>query len=102
MSIQEIAQKLTKGEIRIRQINHISIAEMVNDNNGKTSPSKFCGVLISVVSTLTFAYSVMIKYGEGISQSVLVIGIGTALIATNKIVNGKNESTTNTTDAPSI
>lgn len=66
-----------------------SWAEMFNDNTGKTCVSSFAGLIVTLIGAGTFAYTTIIKSLELTTQSVIVIGIGAALLGVNKVMNGK-------------
>jgi hypothetical protein len=67
-------------------INKFSFAQLTSNNNGKTSGSGTMGVLISAVGTLCFILGCIDKVfinqnTDVITQSIVFVGIGTALLA---------------------
>jgi sulfite exporter TauE/SafE len=84
---------------QLGDMNRFSIKELFSDNSGKTSASSFVGVIVTLVGTSIFAYCSIIKNLELVSQAVMVIGLGAALLGVNKVMNGKPISeTTEVTD----
>jgi hypothetical protein len=72
-----------------KAIERFSIAQMTSNESGKTSASGTMGVLICLIGTLCFALGcVGVIYGhdtsEIITQSIVVIGTGAALLGYRK------------------
>lgn len=65
-------------------INKFNWKQMLSDNSGKTSASSVCGVLTCFVASIVFAYASFTHYELGISQSVIMAGIGSALLGVHK------------------
>lgn len=63
--------------------------EMLSDNTGKTSASSTMGVLVTVVSTLIFAFASITKNMILVEHATTVIMTGAALLGVNKVMNGK-------------
>ena len=74
---------------KLGDMKKFSFGELTSDITGKTSPSAFVGMIISLVGCSVFVYASIIKQLEFVSQAVVVIGLGTGLLATNKVMNGK-------------
>jgi len=65
-------------------IKKFNIQEIFNDNSGKTSSTSTSGFITVVLSVICFAYSCFTKYEVGITNSVVMVGIGSALLGVNK------------------
>lgn len=74
---------------KLGEMGSFSWKEMFSDNTGKTSGSSFTGVIVTLVGTGIFAYTSIIKSLELVTQAVIVIGLGAALLGVNKVMNGK-------------
>lgn len=70
-------------------VSKFSLAECFSNDTGKTSGSALCGVFICFVGAITFAFGCFIKNTEIITNSVIVIGSGSALLGIRKIINNK-------------
>ncbi len=65
-------------------ISKFNIQEIFSDNSGKSSASSFGGVITVVLSVITFTYACFSHYEMAITQSVIMAGIGSALLGVNK------------------
>jgi len=74
-------------------ISKFSFSEMCSNNDGKTSGSGTMGILVTTIAILCFAYGVIIKNSEIITQSSFIVGIGSGLLLGRKFVNGKSVDT---------
>lgn len=74
---------------KLGDMRKFSWKELCSDNTGKTSPSAFSGVIVTLVGTLVFAFTAIIKNVELATQAVMVVGLGAALLGVNKVINGK-------------
>jgi hypothetical protein len=75
-----------KQGIMKHDINKFSFAQLTSNNNGKTSGSGTMGVLITTIGTLCFILGCIDKVfinqdTDVITQSIVFVGIGTALLA---------------------
>lgn len=90
----------------LSDISKFSWAELFSNDNGKTSGTAFCGIIISMVGTLCFFLGCIDKMWfshsiDIITQSIVLVGIGAALLGVRKVVGSKTTTDTSTTDAPS-
>lgn len=65
-------------------INRFSWKQALSDNSGKTSASSIGGILLVFISSIVFGYASFTKYELGITQSVIMAGIGSALLGVHK------------------
>jgi len=70
-----------------------SWAELFSNNSGKTSGSGFVGVIVSLVGTLCFLMGCLDKMFftnsiDIITQSIILVGIGTTLLGVRKVISG--------------
>lgn len=87
-------------------ISKFSFSELFSNNSGKTSASAFSGVFLCLTGGTAFIYGCILKNSEIITNSVMVITIGSTLIFGRKIIDGKlpiqnaeqSEGTDNSTD----
>jgi hypothetical protein len=71
-------------------ISKFSFAELCSNNSGKTSAASTSGIYLILLAGITFAYGIYTKDSIAITNSVLVLGMGTSLILGKKIMDGKN------------
>jgi hypothetical protein len=76
-----------------------SWAELFSNNSGKTSGSGFVGVIVSLVGTLCFLMGCLDKMFftnsiDIITQSIILVGIGTTLLGVRKIISGEKPNET--------
>ena len=74
--------------------NKFSFTEMFSNENGKTSGTAFCGVIICIVGTITFFLGCIDKMWvthtvDVISQSIVFVGIGATLMGVRKVFDIK-------------
>ena len=62
-----------------------SWSEMMSNKTGKTSASGFTGVITILSGCLAFLYGAFLNHAEVLNQSVMVIGLGSALLGVRKI-----------------
>ncbi len=72
-----------------------SLGELFSNESGKTSATAFCGVIICISGTLTFVLGCIDKMWitntiDVITQSIMFVGIGAALMGVRKVVDSKN------------
>jgi hypothetical protein len=70
-----------------------SWSELVSNESGKTSASGFTGVITILVGCLTFLWGCFFNHKEILDQSVMVIGLGSALLGVRKIKKDNNSLT---------
>jgi len=75
-------------------ISKFSWAEMFSNDNGKTSGTAFCGIIISLVGTLCFFLGCIDKMWinksiDIITQSITLVLIGASLMGLKKWVGNK-------------
>ena len=78
----------------ISDVSKFSWAELFSNDNGKTSGTGFCGVVICVVGTLCFLLGCIDKMWithtiDVITQSIVFVGIGATLMGFRKAANNK-------------
>lgn len=86
----------------LSNISKFSWAELFSNDNGKTSGTAFCGIIICMVGTLCFFLGCIDKIWftnsiDIITQSIVLVGIGAALLGVRKVVGSKTPSYTNET-----
>ena len=74
--------------------NKFSFTEMFSNENGKTSGTAFCGVIICIVGTITFLMGCVDKMWithsiDVITQSIVFVGIGATLMGVRKVFDTK-------------
>lgn len=62
-------------------------AELFSNRDGKTSGSGTMGILVTTIAIIAFAYGCIIKDYNIINQSVVVIGMGAALLGVRKFID---------------
>jgi hypothetical protein len=79
---------------------------LFSNDNGKTSGTAFVGIIICLVGSLCFLLGCIDKMWVSkdidiITQSIVFVGIGAALMGVRKVVGQKsNDSTSTTTEQP--
>jgi len=87
-------------------ISKFSWSELFNNDSGKTSGTAFVGIIICLVGSLCFLLGCIDKMWVSkdidiITQSIVFVGIGAALMGVRKVVGQKsNDSTSTTTEQP--
>ena len=89
----------------LSNISKFSWAEMFSNDSGKTSGTAFCGIIICLVGSLCFLLGCIDKMWVShsidiISQSIIFVGIGAALMGVRKVVGQKSNDSTSTTEQP--
>lgn len=79
----------------LSNISKFSWAELFSNDNGKTSGTAFCGIIICMVGTLCFFLGCIDKMWVSksidiITQSIVLVGIGATLLGVRKVVGGKS------------
>jgi hypothetical protein len=82
----------------ISDVSKFSWAELFSNDNGKTSGTGFCGVVICVVGTICFFLGCIDKMWithtiDVITQSIVFVGIGATLMGFRKVANNKAAET---------
>jgi hypothetical protein len=62
-----------------------SWSEMVSNETGKTSASGFSGVITILSGCLAFLWGSFFNHAEVLNSSVMVIGLGSALLGVRKV-----------------
>lgn len=80
-------------------ISRFSWAEMFSNDNGKTSGTAFCGIIISLVGTVCFFLGCIDKMWinksiDIITQSITLVLIGASLMGLKKWVGKPSEDAT--------
>ena len=78
----------------LSNISKFSWAELFSNDNGKTSGTAFCGIIICMVGALCFLLGCIDKMWlsksiDIITQSIVLVGIGATLLGVRKVVGGK-------------
>jgi hypothetical protein len=78
----------------LSNISKFSWAELFSNDNGKTSGTAFVGIVVSLVGTLCFFLGCVDKMWvthsiDVITQSIVLVGIGAALLGVRKVIGGK-------------
>jgi len=78
-------------------ISKFSWAELFSNDNGKTSGTAFCGIVICLSGTFCFVLGCIDKMFltssiDIITQSILFVGIGAGLLGVRKVVGSKSSS----------
>jgi hypothetical protein len=73
------------------KINKFNIAELFNNNNGKTSATAFCGILTTIIGLIGFLIGCYTANANILTNSILVLGSGTTLLGIRKVVNNKDK-----------
>jgi hypothetical protein len=90
----------------LSNISKFSWPELFSNDNGKTSGTAFVGIIICLVGSLCFLLGCIDKMWVSkdidiITQSIVFVGIGAALMGVRKVVGQKsNDSTSTTTEQP--
>jgi len=90
----------------LSNISKFSWSELFNNDSGKTSGTAFVGIIICLVGSLCFLLGCIDKMWVSkdidiITQSIVFVGIGAALMGVRKVVGQKsNDSTSTTTEQP--
>ena len=82
-------------------ISKFSWAELFSNNDGKTSGSGFSGVVICLVGTFCFLLGCIDKMFlsssiDVITQSIIFVGLGAALLGVRKVTSSTQKETTQT------
>jgi hypothetical protein len=72
---------------------NFSWSELVSNNTGKTSASGFTGVITILSGCLAFLWGTFFNHSEVLNQSVMVIGLGSALLGVRKVTKDNNSLT---------
>lgn len=80
-------------------ISKFNFSELFSNDTGKTSMSATMGGILVFISSIVFAYASFTKYELGITQSVIMAGIGSTLLGIRKYMNNK-ETTPDKIDNP--
>jgi hypothetical protein len=79
-------------------IHKVSLSEMINDSKGRSSPSKFLGLLGGIISILVFllcGISILTKYQDGTNiqsiamQSVAMLTVCATLLGIRRFTKDK-------------
>ncbi len=81
----------------ISNVSKFSMSEVFSNNDGKSSGTAFVGVIVSLVGTLCFFLGCIDKMWlthsiDVITQSIVLVGIGAALLGVRKVVSSKESS----------
>ena len=68
--------------------------ELFANNTGKTSASGFTGVITILSGCLAFLWGSFFNHAEVLNQSVMVIGLGSALLGVRKMTKEKDNDST--------
>lgn len=84
----------------ISNVSKFSFHEIFSNNDGKSSGTAFVGVIVSLVGTLCFFLGCIDKMWithtvDVITQSIVLVGIGAALLGVRKVVSSKTPSESN-------
>jgi len=87
----------------LSNISKFSWAELFSNDNGKTSGTAFVGIIICLVGSLCFLLGCIDKMWVSkdidiITQSIVFVGIGAALMGVRKVVGQKSNDSSTTTD----
>jgi hypothetical protein len=77
-----------------------SFAELFSNDNGKTSGTAFCGITICLIGSLCFLLGCVDKMWishstDIITQSIVFVGIGSALMGVRKVVSSNDATSEN-------
>jgi len=86
----------------LSNISKFSWAEMFSNDNGKTSATAFSGWIICIIGSICFLLGCIDKMWisnsvDIITQSIVFVTIGAALLGVRKIQNSKVDKPTNET-----
>jgi hypothetical protein len=89
----------------LSNISKFSWAELFSNDNGKTSGTAFCGIIICMVGTLCFLLGCIDKMWVSksidiITQSSVLVGIGATLLGVRKVVGVKSSGSSQPIDSP--
>lgn len=81
---------------QISNVSKFSFAEIFSDQNGKSSGTSFCGIIITIVGTICFLLGCIdkmwiTKTTDIITQSITFVLIGASLLGLKKVVGDKNQ-----------
>ena len=89
-------------------VSKFSFSELFSNDSGKSSGTAFVGIIICLVGTFCFLLGCIDKMWishsiDIITQSIVFVGIGAALMGVRKVVGQKsNDSTSSTTTEPPV
>jgi hypothetical protein len=91
----------------LSNISKFSWGELFSNDTGKTSGTAFCGIIICLVGSLCFLLGCIDKMWishsiDIITQSIVFVGIGAALMGVRKVVGQKSNDSTSTTTEPPV
>ena len=91
----------------LSNISKFSWSELFSNDSGKTSGTAFCGIIICLVGSLCFLLGCVDKMWishsiDIITQSIVFVGIGAALMGVRKVVGQKSNDSTSTTTEPPV
>jgi len=91
----------------LSNISKFSWGELFSNDSGKTSGTAFCGIIICLVGSLCFLLGCVDKMWishsiDIITQSIVFVGIGAALMGVRKVVGQKSNDSTSTTTEPPV
>jgi hypothetical protein len=91
----------------LSNISKFSWGELFSNDSGKTSGTAFCGIIICLVGSLCFLLGCIDKMWishsiDIITQSIVFVGIGAALMGVRKVVGQKSNDSTSTTTEPPV
>jgi len=91
----------------LTNISKFSWGELFSNDSGKTSGTAFCGIIICLVGSLCFLLGCVDKMWishsiDIITQSIVFVGIGAALMGVRKVVGQKSNDSTSTTTEPPV
>jgi len=79
-----------------------SWAELFSNDNGKTSGTAFCGIVVCLIGAICFLLGCVDKMWishstDIITQSIVFVGIGVTLMGVRKVVSSNDTSSTTAT-----
>jgi hypothetical protein len=91
----------------LSNISKFSWGELFSNDSGKTSGTAFCGIIICLVGSLCFLLGCIDKMWishsiDIITQSIVFVGIGAALMGVRKVVGQKSNDSTSTATEPPV
>lgn len=86
--------EIIKSVQQLGNMNMFSWSELLSDNSGKTSGASFIGVIVGLVGSICFAYSVVTGHLDFTIQSSIMTGLGASLLGVDKIMQPKAQQET--------